>query len=273
VAYSLLRHIGRAVFFSRFSADLPVAMFTAYFDASGTKRTQVLTVAGFVSHVKRWERFDQKWSAILRRNNVGSFHMTDFASSEGEFKSWRGKSELRRTFIADLVECVRQETKRGFAASVIVSEYEEVNRDYELSERAGTPYVMCATACLGGLNRWVGKRDLSRSHALVVVEDGDEDQGEFVNRARFYGYKAIRSPKSEVQAFQAGDLVAWKCRTMISNALENAPIAAIGDEEKVVRSLDPIRGIVHDNGAHDKNFLLAFCAAAKIPRRRDRITA
>jgi hypothetical protein len=35
---------------------------SAYFDASGTVDSPVLTVAGFVSSVKKWIRFEQEWN-------------------------------------------------------------------------------------------------------------------------------------------------------------------------------------------------------------------
>ena len=47
-----------------------MASFSAYFDASGTSDTQVITVAGFVSTVKKWIRFEEEWQAILRREGV-----------------------------------------------------------------------------------------------------------------------------------------------------------------------------------------------------------
>jgi hypothetical protein len=117
VTRSILAHAAHAVLFGRFSGRTPVAIFTAYFDASGTKKMPVLTVAGFVSHVKRWDQFESKWSAILKRYGVSTLHMTEFASSKGEFKNWRGQSDRRRTFITELAECIKQEAKRGFATA------------------------------------------------------------------------------------------------------------------------------------------------------------
>ncbi len=54
-----------------------MAIFSAYFDASGTKRTKVLTVAGFVSRASKWDRFNVEWSAIfVGQKEVASLHMT-----------------------------------------------------------------------------------------------------------------------------------------------------------------------------------------------------
>src|SRR5579872_4678568 len=95
LSYSFLRHFVRAIHQQR---GAQVAMYSAYFDASGTKRTPVLTLGGFVSTVAKWERFEKQWARILKANDVSFFHMTEFASSKGEFADWKGDSERRRKF-------------------------------------------------------------------------------------------------------------------------------------------------------------------------------
>src|SRR5271165_1220952 len=134
IPYSFLRHLGKAVFFGDFNDSLSMAMFSAYFDTSGTKRSAVLTSVGFVSRVKKWDRFSDEWLAILKAYGVSAMHMTDFASSIGEFAEWRGQSERRRKFIAELSACIRRNTNKGFAASVIIADYEAVDKDFMLGE-------------------------------------------------------------------------------------------------------------------------------------------
>ena len=229
----------------------------------------VLTVAGFVSNMKRWDRFDHKWSDILKRNQITSFHMTDFVSSECKFKNWRGKSDRRRQLIADLVECIKQETKRGFAASVIVPEYEEVNREHLLSEAVGQPFALCAATCLAGLQRWMTKKKIDSSEVLLAIEEGDDDQGQFIDRAREEGFKAISFPKKYAQAFQAGDLVGWKCRTAIHNAGQKT-ITTVEDAGNILRSLNPIKGLLQTNKVYDQVSLLKLCKSAQLPRRTNK---
>ena len=85
--------------------------FSAYFDASGTKRSPILTVAGFVGRASKWERFNREWNEILVREGVGFMHMTEFVSSRSEFSSWKGQTDRRR-------ECV------GAPRSLVVGEHE-----------------------------------------------------------------------------------------------------------------------------------------------------
>src|SRR5438309_2061938 len=100
-----MRHLAWSVFPSGYRRNIPAAMFTAYFDAAGTKRKAVLTVAGFVSRVNKWARFEREWRAILDAYEIRHFHMTDFASSANEFNSWRGQTARRRELIERLALC------------------------------------------------------------------------------------------------------------------------------------------------------------------------
>jgi hypothetical protein len=245
---------------------MPRELFNAYFDASGNKRTPVLTVAGFVSTARKWARFDAEWSAVLSRERVDSMHMTDFASNQKQFAAWRGQTDRRRNFIADLTECVRKNTNKGFASSVVLSDYNQVNGEFLLSERVGQPFTLCARSCLGGLKRWADRKKISLRNILVAIEHGDEDQGELLGFARVEGIQVISLTKGEAIALQAGDLAAWKCRTVLNNTLA-ASVGSVEDSERILRSLDPIRRVVQNNGGYDETALLKLCKSTKVPKR------
>ncbi len=59
-----------------------MVVFRAYFDATATPDKSVESVAGFVSRVHKWERFEKQWRDLLPET-VTMFHMTDFVSSRG----------------------------------------------------------------------------------------------------------------------------------------------------------------------------------------------
>jgi hypothetical protein len=243
-----------------------MGIFRAYFDASGDKRSPILTVAGFVSRAGAWERFDKEWASILAREKVSSMHMTDFVSSGGEYTSWRGQTHRRRQFVSDLVGCIRKNTNKGFAKSVILSDYNHVNSEFMLREAAGQPFTLCMRACLGALAQWAGRKKTKTANLFVAIEKGDEDQAELVRMAISDGFKVVALEKSEAAAFQAGDMAAWKSRNVLHNALYGA-VRTWEDAEKFMKSLDPIRPIVQDNGVYDKDKLLRMCVRAKVPRR------
>jgi hypothetical protein len=60
-------------------------MYSAHFDESGTpdKFNRVLTVAGFVSTIQKWARYELQWLKILKDAGLPDgtiFHMNLFAS-------------------------------------------------------------------------------------------------------------------------------------------------------------------------------------------------
>jgi len=65
-----------------------VAVFTAYFDASGSDSSRVMTVAGFVSSAQKWGRFEKDWKSFLPPT-VSMFHMTDFVTAKEGWESWK----------------------------------------------------------------------------------------------------------------------------------------------------------------------------------------
>ena len=264
--YSLLRYIGKAVYFASYRDSQFMALLSAYFDASGNKRKSVVTVLGFVSRVEKWDRFNEQWKAILKSEGVSSMHMTDFASSLGEFVSWKGQTERRKAFIFALANCIRRNTNKGFGNSVILNDYKSIDREFTLHERVGQPYTLCARACFGGLRRWADKKKISPERILVFVERGDEDQGELVNHAREDGFKIAALSKEDAVAFEAGDMAAWKFRTAIHNAAY-APMAGIEDAANIIRSLDPIKAVVQRNTVFNTAALQLVCQRAHIPRR------
>lgn len=262
----ILRHIGKAVFFSSHRDSYLMALFSVYFDASGNKRETTLTVVGFVSSVKKWDQFNTHWSAVLKREGIKSMHMTDFVSSVGEFSSWKGQSDRRRAFIADLADCIRRYTKAGFGSSVVIEDYNLMDRRFVLHENVGQPYTLCVRSCLGGLRKWATTKRAKLEDILVFVEQGDEDQAELINAARVDGVKVVPLFKQDVIAFEAADVASWKFRTAIHNA-EHAPLATLQDAKNILRSLEPVQALVQKNGVFNRDALAVVCKKGNIPRR------
>jgi hypothetical protein len=124
--------------------------YAAYFDASGhpqdPKHTALL-VAGFVSTTKKWQRFDSEWGEILNDQGIKCFHMTDFASSGGEFSAWRNQTDRRRIFIQALLACIKRNVNKSFRATVALPDFKEANNSFMLSECIGQPFAICSLQC------------------------------------------------------------------------------------------------------------------------------
>jgi hypothetical protein len=144
----------------RYSDEAQISMFTAYtayFDASGhpdDRGRKIITVAGFVSTVKKWSRFDADWNQVLKSEGVSAFHMTDFASSGGEFSGWKKQTERRKSFTAKLGVAMDACVNKGFRASVSLPAYKDINAFFLLSERIGRPFTICAIQALYQAKLW-----------------------------------------------------------------------------------------------------------------------
>ena len=273
--YSFMEHLARSVLFSRYADDALMVMFTsysAYFDASGHPDgdNKVMTVGGFVSTVKKWGRFDEEWSAILKSEGVAAFHTTDFASSGGEFKKWRGQTDRRRKFVTRLTACIKKNVNKSFRSSIVLQDYDEVNALFKLEEVMGRPYSMCASNCLTGVHLWARSKKVSEKHVLCFFEDGDKDKGDFQRMAKKGGKFITLRPefltKDRVIAFQAADFAAWKLRTAFQESLKIGHTHAKG--QRLLESIAPLMGIPHDgSGIHKKEQLLKFCAIQGVEKR------
>lgn len=239
--------------------------FIGYFDASGTANTDVLVMAGYVSDAKKWDRFDHHWKAILDRESVKCFHMTDCVSGQGEYKGW--DSERRRQFINDLAECARKYTNKRFSASVVINDYNLVDNEYELHEYVGYPYVLCGISCIGHVRAWA-KRHKLKAAPQFVFEDGDARRGNFsLACQQQFGVTPVFSPKKDVLRLQAADLAAWKTRHPIREAVSDRPYTQAQFERLLFHTRAYLRE-PHAGGGFDRDALMKICTKHPIPLRR-----
>jgi hypothetical protein len=245
-----------------------MVMFTAYFDASGDKRSRVLTVAGFVARVKKWERFEDRWASILTPYGLDNFHMTDFVTGVGKYAQFKGAEHKwkRVEFFSSLVDCIKQSTQKGFAVSVQMGDYVVIDKEYKLSESVGKPYVLCGTVALQRLKDWAEKKKIDYRSVLCVFEDGDEHRGELIENARHDGFNAVLQSKKLIRAFDACDLAAWKAKSAIDDTL-NRKLYKTQGGEKIKRSLEQLGTIVQDNGMYSSKSLFNICTMNGVARR------
>lgn len=262
-----MEHLAKSLLFSRYREDAYMVIFSAYFDASGhPDQPGVLTVAGYAAAVENWIRFDREWQEILRPEGITSFHMTDFASSEGEFKvGWKGKTERRRVFTEKLAACLQRHCAMFFRISVFIPDYNLVNLEYELSEAAGLPYAMCCMQVTYLLRKWASDLD-SLDTLLYFFEDGDKDKGDFESKHKdTFGKAPIFLDKSLAIAFQAADFNAWKARAVLQKS--NDPLDTPERGSQQLRSLAALDDVRNDTGVLNAWSLRAFCERTKVKKR------
>src|SRR5438128_1203686 len=155
--YSLLRHIISAVWLNRDPRKLWLAMFMAFYDASGSERDRdgSLYVVGMLSTAQKWLRLDREWSDVLRGFRVPYFHMKEFAPGVGPFEPWRDDAEKRREFLEELFRVVKKGVNKSFGHGFSLAEFRAVNKVYRFSEHYGGAYCFAAGACLASVKQWM----------------------------------------------------------------------------------------------------------------------
>jgi hypothetical protein len=242
-------------------------MFTAYFDASGKESGAIISMAGFVSRVQKWQRFEAQWRSLLP-SGIDAFHFTDFASSKKGWEQWRDKHTERAILVSKLVRCIRDNTNKGFACSLEVPDYQSINRRLKLRETVGRPYVFVGKTCLGGLQTWANSKGIDHRRILCIFEDGDEGIGELIASARKEGYNAIAQSKKDVRAFDSSDFAAWKSRVLTNNGI----VQRLQDEDeksatKILKSLNQLESVVQANRTYGTTAILRVCKRLNVPPR------
>lgn len=248
--YLPFSHLARSIFFGD-RRTAYVAMYSAYFDASGDERNRVMSMGGFVSTVPKWERFITHWTGLLPPS-VSMFHMTDFVSSKDGWEEWKGpeNSSRRASIMEKLVDCIRRHTNQGFSANIRSRDYREANAQYSLGEHFGGLYGILGIGCLGRLKIWADRKRVDFRRILCIFEEGDEGQGTFIERAKADGFDAFTRPKRSLRQFDACDLAAWRSRIIVDDAWERqlhlaCPLAA----DRVMKSLAQLERIVRGREA------------------------
>src|ERR1700722_11634832 len=92
IAALSFEHLARSVWFGKARRDRLIMAITAYFDDSGTDpKNPSIVVAGFVSTVDQWDRFNDEWLAAELEFEAPPFHAKIFDDGRrgyGPYKDW-----------------------------------------------------------------------------------------------------------------------------------------------------------------------------------------
>ena len=200
-----------------------MAMFTAYFDASGNAKDQpFIIVAGYIASFFQWQRFEQEWRDIHLAFGMNlPFHMAEFFAAcntdtyklqrnartdymeiaenpkrAQEFLEWLGK--IQTSFIHCGISCI-----------VPMDVYEGVSSLLDLRDVV-PPYALGARMCIERLHQWEEKF-LIKPKAEYIFESGDFEQGKFSDLMVAEGEDPpIYKKKIDFAGLQAADHYAWE---------------------------------------------------------------
>jgi hypothetical protein len=246
-------------------------IYSVHFDASGSEKLPVITVAGGISSIARWVRFEREWTKILTEDGLPPgtiFRMALFASCEGPFSIYKGKSAKKATLFAELVSCIVRHVSKMFSIAVVIADYEAFDADWCFREQFGSAYSFAGLMCIKNSLDWVQKVKTKRNPELqIFFEKGDEHQGELDSLCQSHFSLEIDFRNKDMIQFQPGDMIAWKNRTAVTNARIQGPTQDPEILDSILRSVEELKRIHSMNGVYDREALDRYASGGTIPKR------
>lgn len=206
--YSLIGHFARIVG-GRGWKNVRLAMFTAYFDASGARDQNVVAVAGFVTSAEAWIEWEAAWLKRLRQDGLEWFHYRELVEWEA------GK---KQALISDLCWIIKDHVFYK-AGVVVVNETIQVLTSDEREKWGINPYTLACRNVAAQMNTWT--RSFGAPYPEIFFEKGDDGQDRLDSHFELTGYPKpnIRrkrdwvNPKTNIKEFglapfQSADLLA-----------------------------------------------------------------
>jgi hypothetical protein len=191
-------------------------MFICYFDEAGGDDCGFTAVAGWVSTLERWREFAEKWNTMLSLFRVKSLDMKTLAHFKGQYVNW--DEPVRIQFLTVACRIVAETTMFGVASIVPHSNFEQVDKQYTMSEYIGNPYALAGITCVQKSLHWIVKQEQKWS-VEFVFDDGRPKRGRLVNLMKAEGVREpiFRSPVPRdglraVTQLQAADFLAYEVR-------------------------------------------------------------
>lgn len=222
--YSPVRHLAYSIWLNHDPDTRHMAMFTAYFDASGhpNAKGQAMFVSGFVAPVSRWLKFEREWLDLLKAHKIKNpFHMTEFIACSEQFASWKHDEPRQLAFYRRALHLIARRTNRAFSQGLLLDEYWELVKQYEIPDDSAaalplrTPLSFCTLGAVTQLHKWGNRRKRrgERIHGPIefVFDRGDKHRGEMADAVReIFGFEPIFKDKADVVPIQAADILAWE---------------------------------------------------------------
>ena len=154
-------------------------MLTCYCDDSGNDRVAV--VAGYVSTVDAWKKFNVQWGKVLKRYKVPIEKMRrsdleNFKDAFAEEKDWNKKRRI--AFLKELHPIIKQYTKVGVGSAVVIKDFEEIMPRY-IYDLYGGPIGWAAEQCVVNSAKWHEKLSRrNKGQVKWIFEAGTKGSGQ-----------------------------------------------------------------------------------------------
>jgi hypothetical protein len=192
---------------------------TGYFDESGSDAgNEYYIVAGFVSTVEKWDRFDGDWKAVLRQFKVSSFHAHEFDNGRrgfGPYKDW--DEERRRDFMGKLLGIIVRRTHKSFGTATHKKSLDIVLGNSDIKRYYGGPFSVSFFNTVHAVSEY-RKKHYPSTPIVHIFDEGNSREGAILQAA-----KTIRLQKGDtmiedirpgndetITPLQAADLLAFE---------------------------------------------------------------
>jgi hypothetical protein len=200
-----------------------MALFTAYFDASGNAINQpYVVVAGYLANYGQWRWFGEVWEKAHHDYSVNlPFHMADFAAANSrpgyehqknaraDYVELAKNPQRSEEFIRVLSQLVAHTVHCGFSCIINMAIYDNVSSVLDLREVV-PPYALGAQMCFERIRQWA---EYFAVHDPVecIFESGDFEQGKLTELMIDEGKDPpIYRKKADFPGLQAADQYAWE---------------------------------------------------------------
>jgi hypothetical protein len=200
-----------------------MAMFKAYFDASGNALNQpFIVVAGYIANLFQWREFENQWTAIHKRYSVDlPFHMAEFmaalkrpeykhqTNARADYVEIAKNPDIAKGFLGQLSILQSLMTNCGVSCIVTMDVYNEVSTLLDL-RKVVPPYALAARMCIERIHQWE-QQFAAVQPVECIFEAGDFEQGKFTDLMIDEGMDApIYKNKCDFAGLQAADHYAWE---------------------------------------------------------------
>ncbi|MEO8450032.1 MAG: hypothetical protein ABI647_09590, partial [Gemmatimonadota bacterium] len=243
-----------------------MATFSTYYDTSGNSGQDAIVTVGLISSIHQWALIERAWPALLKRHKIPYVHMREIERGEAGFAHLKAPGAKDKLY-KDIFRVVHTKICGVLPSVMLMKDYDQANKDYELTEAIGRPTALCIAVSVRWSDQWPSKHRNGSDQNLHLHESGDGGLLEAIGLLRQCGVTLNHREKKDKSGqwfvpFQLNDFVSW----MIRNRL----IALAGGRSLPRPSLDPMiekgtKGWLWHKATYPQ--LAITCRAAQIPRR------
>ena len=214
------------------SAPGLIAMFTAYFDDSGTDGNSDIAVAAcYISAKRGWEDFVEAWDNARWEEGFDSFHMAEFVAPKDQgHKPWCDWSDEKKNHVYARLAKITNENKRiGIAVAVPKAVWDRTP-DYIRGHYGRQHYTFAVRMCMNRIVRWRAqsmikhpvryvfdwemqrtpkREEISKVLDIVARPQNWEVADQLGLEPEGYSFEH----KEKFKPLQAADILAWQMRS------------------------------------------------------------